>query len=49
MKNDPVPNLTCPYLSNGMEFDEADDIIFTTIKADVDERRLVDIAHKFVD
>jgi hypothetical protein len=30
MKNDPVPNLTDPYLSTGMEIDQSEDIILTT-------------------
>jgi hypothetical protein len=47
-KNDPVPNLTGPYLSTGMKIDQSEDIIFTTIWADVHERSLEAIAHIFV-
>jgi hypothetical protein len=49
MKNDPVPNLTGPYLSTGMEIDESEDINLTITQADVYERSLVAIAHEFVD
>jgi hypothetical protein len=49
MKNDPVPNLTGPYLSTGMELDLSEDIILTTISADVCEPRFVVIAPKLVD
>jgi hypothetical protein len=31
MINDPVPNLTGPYLSTGTELDQSEDIILTTI------------------
>jgi hypothetical protein len=49
MKNNPVPNLTGPYLSTGMELDQSEDIILPTISADIHELSLVAIAHKFVD
>jgi hypothetical protein len=49
MKNDHVPNLTGLYLSTGMELDQSEDIIHTTISADVHERSLVIISHTFVD
>jgi hypothetical protein len=49
MKNDPVSNLTGLYLSTGMELDQSEDIILTTITADVHELSLAYIAHRFVD
>jgi hypothetical protein len=49
MKNDHVPKLTGPYLSTGIEIGKSEDIILTTILADVHEHRLVAISHKFVD
>jgi hypothetical protein len=49
MKNDHVPNFTGPYLSTGMEVDQSEDIILTTISADIHEPSLAAIAHIFVD
>jgi hypothetical protein len=49
MKNDPVHNLSGRYLSTGLEVDQSEDIILTTIAADVHGRWLVAIAPKFVD
>jgi hypothetical protein len=49
MKNDPAPNLTGPYLSTGMKVDQSEDIIPTTISADVHDPSLMTIADKFVD
>jgi hypothetical protein len=48
-ENDRVHNLTGPYLSTGIELESSEDIILTTIEADVHEPRLASIAHKFVD
>jgi hypothetical protein len=48
MKNDPVPNLTGFYLSTGMDLGQSEDIILTTILADVYEPSFMTIAHKLV-
>jgi hypothetical protein len=49
LKNDQVAKLTGPYLSTGMELDQSEDIILTTISTLINEISLVAIAHKFVD
>jgi hypothetical protein len=49
MKSDHVPILTGSYLSTGIEIDQSEDIILTTISAEIYERSLVAIAHKSVD
>jgi hypothetical protein len=49
MKNDHVPNLTGPYLSTGTDLDQSENIILTTVEADVHERMLAAISHKLVD
>jgi hypothetical protein len=48
-KNDHAPNLIRPYHSTETEVDQSEDITLTTIYAEVYERSLVAITHKFVD